>query len=430
MSASLWNSLLHLLKSLWNFLCQLCHYLLAKRDSTPVLPVVLPPHNMAQQVIINICAPPEDLVAGDVPSTPNITSDYQRIRLTYFGSDPEMLYKQELLRTPGSCRIKPRYQEQTHAAPDVAIPNIHIQNWDNPQPTLPDVHTSSLAFTVSPSPSVPPALNASAITTSPLLFTEAPITPSNPPPETFGLDTAVSLPNDELVESHECLQPAQDVDNEQIHGLPVPPIIESSGEILMPAFEPIKYTPSVLSAGYESNFWDIPFSDTARMVPLPLCTSTPPRPCSPLSIDQKHMRLSLLPYADLFDFSMYNSMSQDSFDQFSFGDLPPAPSIPATADPTPRPSEIAYRDRYRNSAYSEPTGPYSFKSVTMPLSSEQASNGFASSDRKHLREISLNSIGFNSPLITKRMSGVPATGICDSTFSTYSQSSASSVDLS
>ena len=78
MSASLWNSLLHLLRSLWIFLCKLCH-LRAKRDSTTVLPVALPPQIIAQGIIINICAPPEDLLAGKVPSLANFpNSDYHK----------------------------------------------------------------------------------------------------------------------------------------------------------------------------------------------------------------------------------------------------------------------------------------------------------------------------------------------------------------
>lgn len=247
----------------------------------------------------------------------------------------------------------------------------------------------TLASTVLPSPSVPPALDDHAIT-SPSL--------------------------------------GQDVGDGQQDSTTTP-IIESSRDILMVTFEPIKYAPSALSALSECSFLDTPSDDAARMVPLPLYTSTPPRPCSRLSTDQKHTRLSLLPYTDLFDFSMYNSrLSQDTFDQFSFGDLPPdvtTPLAPATeADPTPYPPEIAYRDRYRNPAYSKPTGPYFYKPVSTPVKPVSASNRFSSSDRKHryLGEISLNSIAFNSPL-AKSMSGVSATDICDSSFSTYSQSS-------
>ena len=302
------------------------------------------------------------------------------------------------MRTPSSPRVKSRYQDQGHTVSDASIPNIRVHIRDSSQTELHDV-------------------------------IEAAVTLSNPSLQPFGPDTADSLPNDELVESLGFPQPnlGQDVDNEHIDSLPVPRIIEPSGETLMTVYEPIKYTPSALSAGAECNFWDVPCSDTARMVPLPLYISTPPRPCSRLSTDQEHTRFSLLPYADLFDFSMYNSISRDSFPQFSFGDLPPdvtTSSTPGTkADSTLRPSEIAYRNRYRSSAYSKPTGPYFWKPLTTPIKS---SSVFSSSDRQQLREISLNSVGFDSPL-AERMRD--ATGIRDSTFSMYSQSSASSVDL-
>jgi hypothetical protein len=67
MAASPWSNLFHLLKSLWIFLCNLGHR--SKRDSTTVLPLVSPPIT-AQGIVINICAPPEDLLS-DAPPTLN-----------------------------------------------------------------------------------------------------------------------------------------------------------------------------------------------------------------------------------------------------------------------------------------------------------------------------------------------------------------------
>lgn len=78
MAISLWNDLLHLLKSLWVFLCKICHRR-SKRDLTTVLPIASPPSITAQEIVINICAPPEDLLAVDLPSTVNLlNSDYHK----------------------------------------------------------------------------------------------------------------------------------------------------------------------------------------------------------------------------------------------------------------------------------------------------------------------------------------------------------------
>lgn len=423
MAASLWNDLLHLLKSLcqWVFCWKLGHRR-SKRSSTTVLPIASPSTMIAQGITINICAPPEDLLAVNVPSIVNLPDN------------PQILGKKELLGYSNSSRVKPRHQDEKqltgHSVSEPSIPSIRVQNRENTQSKLSDMQplSNKPVSTVSPSSSVPLALDTYA-TTSP--FMEPSSTPSNPLLEALSQEFTVFLRHGELVGSHECPRPnlGQDVGSGERQDFPGPSIFESSTEVPKSTFEPIRYAPSALSAVSECNFWDIPSDDPARMVPLPLFTSTPPKPCSRLSTDQTNTRLSLLPYTDLFDFSMYNSrVSQDDCDGFYFGRLPPditTPLSPATEpNPTSQVSEIAYRDRYRNSAYSKPTGPYNPAST--PVKVVPASNRFSSSVRKRLRDISLNSIAFNSPL-TKRIS---ANDVCDSSFSMYSQSSAPSVDLS
>jgi len=419
MATSLWNSFLHLLKSFWVFLCKLCHRP-SKCDLTTVLPITSPPPIIAHGIVINICAPPDDLPVVGAPSTlspPNSGSHAsgQGTPLPFSQPVPQVPDKQEFLDTPRSYLVEPRYQDEKqrrrHAVSVFSVPNICIQNWDNPQSKSPDVHqplSSTPVSTVSPLPSAPLAQDVSAPSIPEAILPDAP--PHNEAVEVNGLSI------DQRVDGH-----GRDS---------AEPLIESSGEIFKMSFEPMMYPLSALSALSDCNFSDILCGDTAsaRMVPLPLYTSTPPRPHP---TEQKDTRLSLLPYADLFDFSMYSSrVSHDSFDGFSFGALPPdVPSWAPTTevDPTPsQPSEIAYRDRYRNSAYSEPTGPHCRKPATTPIG--PASNYFSLSDRKHLRELSLNCINSNSPL-ARRMSGVSAASVRDSSFSKYSQSSASSGDL-
>ncbi|KAG5638308.1 hypothetical protein H0H81_000726 [Sphagnurus paluster] len=99
--------------------------------------------------------------------------------------------------------------------------------------------------------------------------------------------------------------------------------IEAPGEIFHSAVEPIRYPVS----NFGGLFWDPPSSyfanNAARMVPMPLYTQTPPRLTPTTPIAPKH-RASLLPYPDLFDFSMYHSrVSKGSTVDLSFEGLLP-----------------------------------------------------------------------------------------------------------
>lgn len=74
-TTNLWNNLFHLLKSFWVFLCTLC----CRRDTTTVLPIASLPPIPVHEIIINICAPPEDLPVVDAyPTVSLLNSEHRR----------------------------------------------------------------------------------------------------------------------------------------------------------------------------------------------------------------------------------------------------------------------------------------------------------------------------------------------------------------
>lgn len=171
-------------------------------------------------------------------------------------------------------------------------------------------------------------------------------------------------------------------------------------------FEPVPYQSSALSA--VSVFLSDPPSnhadDPARMVIMPLYTSTPPRPSlSRISLDQRKSRLSLLPYPDLFDFSMYLSrLSHESVSGFRLSGLPPDITFPLDFAPTSVPPVITYHDRYRSAVFSRHSGQCT---PTKPNSNANVfCNRTLSQHQQHpIGDISMSSIRFNSPLYPRAL---------------------------
>ena len=365
-----------------------------------------------------------------------------RTWLLNFWADPQTTNKQEFSGVSGLPCAEPRYEDENHrrrlVISELSIPDICIQNWDNPRFKLPDTQKRSPRLLASTTPSdipvVPAVMDLHATPLYSSLHAETSAFP-NVSLKPSVMDTVGCSPQKEHVESHGCSQFNLTLDAERQASNAEPQIIQSVEEKFTVTFEPIKYAHSALSAISECNLWDVPSYDAARMVPLPLYTSTPPRPCSQLSTKQTDTCLSLLSYAELFDFSMYNSrISQDNLlVDFTFGDLPSdvvaSLAPPPEVDLIPHFFEVNHQDLDRSPMNSQSTALYVCKSAETPVKSALASSRFPS-HRKHLREISSNLIAFNSSL-EKRTSSVSFTSnFRDSSFSMYSQSSASSLNLS
>lgn len=324
--------------------------------------------------------------------------------------------KEKFLRRPTLTRSNTRYQDREKRYGmnvDIALaqPEICIEDWSSPEIPLSDLQDPTSSTVSSPGSTLTPtpAENPSSAPSSPLAACTLDFGKDSMGEKHTEVET-ISLGNED----------AAAINSQDLVGqLPL------HAEKIKLTFEPIPRIPNAHSA-VRDFFYDPPSNAApASMVPLPLFTNSPSLESSGFS-KAHNTRFSLLPYPDLFDFAMYDTRaSQESSIGFCFsflpGDVTVAPESPVVLGP----ATVTYRDQYRNSAYSRLNG-LCTPTKTNPVNAKvtPSSDRIVPRSRKHLGELPLASISFNTPTRIPRTS-TPTTLKLQDSLSLYSSPNSS-----